>query len=221
MLDELTEGDLQPVKSVSRPGMTVSKPSTKSTNKVLQDAVEGADKRGEALIHRGLAPRPPFLMFLGGMNLLWSLIYFGLALLMVGLLAIFEGIEEEVPEATGIGLAVIAGAMIVMGLLCIATCAACFVRAKWSWYVLLFSYSYGFADRLAGAVGEFMSEEPNYVRVVVGIIVGLSLWAYMHGDEVRAFCDTEDEPMGGIIGANVAGFVFGALLAGGAVFLAA
>jgi hypothetical protein len=220
MFDELTDQDLKPVKSVESPGRPKAQPRS-SGAAALQEAVSGADRRGEALIHGGLAPRPGFLTFLGIANACWAMLYFGIAMLFLGLVAMIPAIGEDIPAEAGIGLTVIVAAAVVMGILCIATALACFIRGRVQWYILVFSYSYGFADRLFGVIGGVMDGEGSgIVKAVVGILVGAGFWAYMHGDDVRAFHGSENEPMGKIVTFNVLGLVFGCLISGAAVFMA-
>ena len=215
MLDELTDDDLQPVKSVSRAGQPVATPSKGKGDAALKKYASEGDRRGEALIHQGLAPRPPFLMVVGGWNLVGALFYFLPAMLLLGLVAMIPAFEEEMPEeGGGMLLGLLVGALVVMGILCIATAVACFVRSIYCWYILAFSYSYGFADRILGLVADYMNEDLSLIRAAGGVLIGLGLWAYMHGEEVKAFHGADDVPISKVIAINAAGFVVGCVLSG-------
>ncbi|KAA5545935.1 hypothetical protein FYK55_03205 [Roseiconus nitratireducens] len=224
IFDELTDTDLAPVKPVHFPGKTnpYAVNSSKSSSKALEDAISGGDRRGDALTMQTEAPRPPFLIFIGIVNALWAVAYFGLMMLLIGLFSMVPALEEEIPEASGGVMYLICGAMAILGILSIATCVACFVRSKISWYILVVSYSYGFADRVLGLIGDLTDPDVDIrvMRAVGGILVGIGLWAYMHGDDVRAYHGTESEPIWKIITFNAVGLLLGAGIGAAVVYMA-
>jgi hypothetical protein len=144
-------------------------------------------------------------------NAFWTVACFLLAMLMFGLLAAVPMLDGEVPAAEGTVLTVLGVALMLIGLMSLATFLACIIRSKASWYVILLSYSWGFADRVMEVVRVSLNDqaELNYGKIVGGVLVGVGIWAYMHGEEVRAFYQTQKEPLGKIIGANVAGLAIG------------
>ena len=222
LFDELTDTDLAPVKAVQVPGAKAAvKPPSASANKLLQEAVSGSDRRGEALAMSGLPPRPGFLTFVGVVNGFWAVVLTGLMLLMFGAIAILPAIEDEIPEEDGAALYLAATILALLALISIATAFACFIRSKGSWYIVLASYSWGFADRVMGIVADAMDDDVEFRigRAIGGILFGAGVWAYMHGQDVRAFYQTESEPVGKIIAANVAGFVVGGALGAAAIFI--
>lgn len=215
IFDELTDADLSGVKAVHSPGAAAAAAPAPSANtaKLLDEAINAGDSRGKALSMQGLAPRPGFLIFVAIANALWSVIYFLLALVMFGLVAALPVLEEEAEVGGGV-LSILGISMLLIGILSIATTFACIIRSKASWYIILVSYSWGFADRVMGVIRDLSDDdiEVNYVKVASAILIGAGIWMYMHGEDVRAFYQTEKEPMGKIIGANAAGLVLGVMI---------
>ncbi len=226
MFDELTENDLQPVSAVPRPGQASPNPyaspgaggASKTDAMLKQYASEDVRTTGD---EDAKGPRPGLLIFLGIMNILWALGFFGVSLLLIGLVGMIPALGEEIPEAEGTMLAIVIAAALAMGALSAATAVACFLNKSFCWYIMLFSYAYGFADRVFGAIGSFQDEEGG-ARIggaVVGIVVGLSFWAFMHSDEVKAYYGTTRSGLGGMIVANILGLVIGGALGAAVVFV--
>ena len=222
LFDELTDEDLTPVKAVHQPGAkTAIKAPGASAAKLLDEAISGSDRRGEALTMKGLAPRPVVLIIVGVLNILGSLFYFGTMLLLVGVVAMIPAVADEIPDADGNLLYLLAGGLGIMGLMCIATGIACFLRGKVPWYIILFSYGWGFADRVMEVVRQAVDEDTdiNIIKAVVGILVGVGLWGFMHSEDVRAYFQTEGEPTWRIVTVDAVGFVLGAGLGAATVFM--
>lgn len=221
MFNELTDADLSPVKAVHRPG--ASNPyaaPTGNSAKMLNEAAGGVS------VSAGPdAPRPKVLWFIGIANGIWVFIYSILALIIGGVVAFLPAVQEQMPEGGESLMYLIAGAMVFSAVLSLITCIVCFSRAKACWYVLLYSYAFGFADRILGVVGDVMGGEvdiaENIGRAVGAILVGAGLWAMVHSEDVRAYYNTMSDSKAKAVIANVAGLLTGAVISGGIVYLVA
>ncbi len=100
------------------------------------------------------------------------------------------------PAEAGIGLTVIVAAAVVMGILCIATALACFVRGPG--VILEISKSYGFADRRSVS-GGVRTGSSGIVIVDPGLLL-----AYMH---CNAYSVPGSVPIMGEVGFNALGNV--------------
>ena len=215
LFDELTDADLSGIKAVQMPGAAVPKVAASgNANKMLNEAMNAGAGGTASASSQGLAPRPGFLIFVAVVNAFWTFVCFLLAMLALGLMAAFPMLAGEIPAEEGTVLTVLGVAFVLIGLMSLATCLACVIRSKVSWYVILLSYSWGFADRVMEVVRTSLNDqaELNYGKIVGGILVGLGIWAYMHGEDVRAFYQTEKEPWSKIIAANAAGLAVGIAL---------
>ena len=224
ILDELTDTDLAPVKAVTMPGAKapVQKHGA-ATEKLLREASGNSDRRAEGMLASGEAPRPGLLTFIGVVNGFWGFIAIGLLLLFVGVVGMVEALEGQIPGAAeGVAFFLITGALSVGAITSFATCIACFTRGAVSWYIVLFSYGWGLADRIFQAIQLLMEgENAGLVGKGIGILIGIGVWAWLHGEEVRAFYGTDSEKVWKIVVADVAGFIcagalWGAIMALGA-----
>ncbi len=219
IFDELTDGDMQPVQAVVRPGQQTNPYATTASSDQMLNQYASEDVRSTGS-GDGRGRKPGLLYFLGVINILWSLGFFLITLLLVGLVTMFADIDELF-QADEVSLAAVVAATVTMGLISAATAVACFWPAKGCWYILLFSYGYGFADRIFGAIGSAMEEEggSRLIGAGIGILVGLSFWAFMHGDEVRAHYRTRNAGIGGVVVADVLGVLVGCGLGAAVVFM--
>ena len=221
LLDELTDSDLAPIKAVAKPGAKAPmKKHGAATEKLLQEASGSGDRRADGLLASGEAPRPGFLTFIGVVNAFWGIVCIGLFLLFVGLLGMVEALEGEIPNAgEGIVFYLLAAAMAVLAVISFATCVACFTRGAVSWYIVLFSYGWGLADRVFQAV-QILIEDGADGRMIgkgLGILIGIGVWAWLHGEEVRSYYGTDSEKVWKIVTVDIAGFVCAGIL-WGAIF---
>ncbi|MCS7467090.1 hypothetical protein NZK35_10570 [Stieleria sp. ICT_E10.1] len=216
LFDELTETDLAPIKAVQIPGAKVAvKAPGANAAKMLNEAISGSDRRGEALVMKGEAPRPPFLIFIGVINGLSAIFYGGLMLLFLGFVnaETLEGMDESTADVVGIVFYIFVGMLGLMALLSLATSICCFVRGRVCWYVVLLSYGWGLAFNLFEVIGDATSEDADFmiIKGVGGLLVGAGIWAWLHGESVRAYYQTEAEPIWRIALIDATGF----LIAGG------
>ncbi len=220
IFDELTDKDLLPVSAVSRPGVARPVGTSTTGGKLLQQYASGDVRETSGSVAHG--PRPGLITFLGVANVVWAILYFGGALVFLGLISFIPALAEEIPEGGGMLLAVVVGAMVAMGLLSAATTVACFVNKPICWYIMLFSYGYGFGDRIMGAVGRVMNEEPG-ARIggaVFGILIGLSFWAYMHGEEVKSYYGKSQSSLASVLVPDFLGLALGLGLSSAVLFMA-
>ncbi|TWU40919.1 zinc ribbon domain-containing protein [Novipirellula artificiosorum] len=218
MFDELTESDLQPVAAVSRPGSAA--PSAPSTGgKLLQQY--GSTDAGDSAQAARPGKRPGTLTFLGVINGLWAALFAILTLALFGLMAIIPALGEEMPEEAAGGLGIAAAVVVAMTVLSIATCVACFIAKPACWYIVLFSYAYGFGDRIMGLVGDFQEEldVKILVRSSVGLLVGFYFWFYLHQQEPRLFFGTTEAKWPHMLVPDAFGFLLGLGLGAAAVFM--
>ncbi|MCG8650300.1 MAG: hypothetical protein MI861_10735, partial [Pirellulales bacterium] len=161
------------------------------------------------------------LIFLGIANILWAIIYLGGALLLLGLVSLIPALEEELPDGDAELMFIAIGGLLALGVLSVATTVACFVGKPPFWYIMLFSYGYGFADRVFGVVGRVMDgEAPRRIGgAVFGVVLGLSFWAFIHSDEVKAYYGTTKSSLVGLVIADVLGFGIGCAVAAAVVFM--
>lgn len=222
LFDELTDTDLAPIKAVQVPGAKAAvKPPSANANKLLQEAVSGSDRRGEGMLMKGEAPRPPFLIFLGVINWMAALFYFGLMFLFIGLVDMgLEAMENEVPELTGLVFYLLAGMMGVMAFLSAATGVACFMRGKFFWYVVLVSYGWALAFNIFDVVMKATGEDAgmNIIKGIGGIMVGAAIWFWLHGESVRDYYQIKEEPLWRTIVVDLSGFLVAGSL-GAAILL--
>ncbi|PAY18134.1 hypothetical protein CKO51_17935 [Rhodopirellula sp. SM50] len=216
LFDELTETDLAPIKAVQIPGAKVAvKAPGANAAKMLNEAISGSDRRGEALVMKGEAPRPPFLIFIGLINGLSAVFYGGLMLLFLGFVnaEMLEDMDDAMADVVGFVYYLIAGMLGLMAALSLATSICCFFRGRVCWYVVLISYAWGLAFKIFEVAQEAMADDVEFsiMKGVGGILIGAGIWAWLHGESVRAYYQTEAEPIWRIALIDAAGF----LVAGG------
>jgi hypothetical protein len=198
LFDELTDTDLAPIRSVQIPGAKAEvKAPGGSAAKMLDEAISGSDRRGQGLVMKGEAPRPPFLIFLGVMNGLSSLFYFGLMTLSIGLVDMVPAMAQEVPDADGAVFYLLAGMFCVMAVLSLATGISCFIRGKLFWYVVLVSYGWSLAYNIFNVIRKATGDDVDMsiIKGVGGILVGGGIWAWLHTESVRDYYQVESEPI--------------------------
>ncbi|MEO1527909.1 MAG: hypothetical protein AAFX06_20955 [Planctomycetota bacterium] len=220
ILDELTDSDLAPVKAVAQPGAKPQvKPHGATAEKMLREASGNTDRRAEGLLATGEAPRPGLLIFIGVVNAFWGLVCVALFLLFVGLVGMVDALAGEVPDAgdgTGLVFYLLAALMAVLAVISFATCVACFTRGAISWYIVLFSYGWGVADRVFKVVDGVIENgvDAKMIGAGIGVLIGVAFWAWLHGEDVRDYYGTNAEPKWKIITVDVIGFVAAAILWG-------
>lgn len=205
MLDELTETDLQPVKAVSQPGR-VAAPSTSGGSDALQRHASNSDRQAEMLLSGNLAPLPPGLIFVAIINVCGALLPLGGALLLFGLMAALP-IMDEMDESDGITFFLIGTGLVVTGLLYLISGICCFVRGKIPWYTLLASFAFGTVISIWSITTVLMEGEADFMLikdVLSLLIIDLGIWFWLFGEDVRAFFNTFEEPIGKVIGLNAA-----------------
>ena len=211
----MTDTDLSGIKAVQMPGAKApTKAPSGNANKTLQEAISGADRRGEGMLMQGEAPRPPFLIFLGVINWMAAVFYFGIMFLFIGLVDMgLEAMEDQVPELAGVVFYLLAGMFGVMAFLSAATGLACFMRGKFFWYIVLLSYGWGLAFNIFDVVLKATDEDAgmNVIKGVGGILVGAAIWVWLHGESVRDYYGIQEEPLWRTIVIDLSGF----LIAGG------
>lgn len=150
---------------------------------------------------------------MGVINGLWSVVVLLGILAIFGLFAFFSGLNEGELDAAEVGglMVVFVVASGVMLALTVATCVSCFTGKPACWYIVLFSYAYGFATRITGTISLFQEEPPvsKLIGAGVGLLVGLAFWIYLHQKEPRAFYGTRSAGLAGVIAVDVLGFLVG------------
>lgn len=184
--DELTDSDMKPIRGVetAAPAYPSPGPARAATNPYGPTAeVAPSDSK------RKPGERPGTLTFLGVVNGFWTVLYLLGVLVLFGLTAFFADFLAEDLEAGA------AWGLLVFGAVFAAACSlaitvACFVPKPACWYIVVFGYAFYFGDRVMGLVGAFQEDEAFaklLTRSIVGLVVGLVFWAYLHGEEARAF----------------------------------
>ncbi len=213
VFDELTTDDMKPIRDAYAPPAVVS--TAHAGNAALR---QYAGNDGSNAARPG--KRPGTLTFLGVVNGVWSGIYVLGVLVLFGITAIAADEIAEDAEATAVwGL--LLGAAIAMTVGSIAIAVSCFIPKPACWYVVTFGYAFFFADRIMGIVGDFRGDDPNYGRIggaCVGVVVGALFWAYLHGDEVRAFYRVQASSLKFAAIADVLGLLVGFGLGAAVVF---
>jgi hypothetical protein len=216
MLDELTDGDLQPVKSVATPGRVAPKPDKNAGQAALQKHAAKADRQAEMLLAGGLAPLPPFLILIAIFNVIGSLFRLGLGLLFFGLIAAFPMAGEDFgdEESAGVVFVLIASGFLVTGVLYLVSGIMCFVRGKIPWMLVVGSYCFGLSVRLDNLLRVLMDGEIEFsiVRQVFGVLVGIAVWAWLHGEDVRAYFGSDDLSLGKMAAVNAGFFIVATIL---------
>lgn len=224
LFDELTDSDLSPIKAVQIPGAkAATKAPTGSAAKLLDDAISGSDRRVKRRGMKGETPRPPLLTFIGALNGLCAVLFGGVMLLFIGLIDVELPIDGQVPEgAEGAFFFLMAILLGLMALLSLATCIACFVRGIVPWYIILASYGWAVAFRISEVAQEIIdgTADATIVGAIGGILIASGIWAWLHGKSVKAYYQTEGEPVWRIAVIDVVGFLAAAGLWAAAMLVA-
>ncbi|QEF96907.1 hypothetical protein Mal15_09370 [Stieleria maiorica] len=224
LFDELTDTDLAPVKAVQVPGAKKAvKPPSANAAKLLNEAISGSDRRGEAMLMKTEAPQPPFLIFIGLINALGAIFYGGLLVLVLGFVdaEMLEEMSGAMGDVVGVVYYIIVGMLGLMAALSLATSICCFIRGKVSWYVVLLSYGWALAFRIFEIIDQATSDDVdfNIIKGVGSLLIGAGIWAWLHGESVRAYYGTEEEPIWRIAVVDSTGFLVAGALGAAALLL--
>ncbi len=219
--DDLTTDDMKPIR-----GVAAVAPATAKTSHAGAAALKQYASPGDVGSNATPGQRPGTLTFLGVINAIWTVLYFFGVLLLFGISVIAANEIEaedlaEAPEAVAWwGLIVFSAVFLMLSSLAISV--SCFVSKTICWYIVIAGYAFFFADRIMGLVGEFRGEEvdiKSVVQAIIGLIVGGLFWAYLHGDESRAFYRIPKSKLKLAIAPNAVGFLVGIGLRAAVVFM--
>jgi hypothetical protein len=207
LFDELTDSDLSPIKAVHVPGQkeAVKAPGA-SAAKLLDEAISGSDRRGKVKLKGAVKLHPAlYLVALG--NIAWAVAYVLVLLLLFKVVKSIPGIDDRVPNTSNGNATMASVAIGVLLALSVAAIVGCFLRHKAGWYILLFTFAWGFGSRVTGIIVAAITDgaEINYITVIIGLVAGGAIWAYMHTKAIRGYFKAEDDAIWKRIAVDVAG----------------
>lgn len=218
LFDDLTETDLGAVKAVHTPGLAnpyQAAASAGNTGHYMSDAdAEGAGDLG---------PRPIPLILVAVHNILATLAYGALTVLMVGMLGLLaaasttaeaEGAETQgdIAEIAAAGVVALVP-IVITTVLSLACAVSCFVRGKLPWYILLFSYAMSSVMHVMSVVSSAM--QGAWGRFGGGLFIlllALTILAYLHIKAPRLYFAGPSLKVKSAITHDVLGVILGGCL---------
>ncbi|MEM6691734.1 MAG: hypothetical protein AAF664_20060, partial [Planctomycetota bacterium] len=217
--DELTDADMQPVKAVAVPGSAPQKTQKAAgeatPNPLLGDASNPATSSGS--VGDGVT-RPGLLYLIAFLNFLAAGGSFLGALAVMGASAFLMTVWEDVGDPTELTavVGIIIGVFVFSGVLALATAICAIVQNAKCWYLLLFSYAWGAAEKIFKGgdllLGEGGFELREMGKLILPLVVGIGFWVAIHGKDVQAFYGIQPSDRKKMIITDVAGFLVGSIM---------